>query len=171
MVVKLLKTWLASRARKRPPTTVVLHATAGDKALGSINYLRQIGLSYHYLIEDDGSVFKCVPASRIAFHAGVSDGPDGGNVNDYSIGIAFANRNDGIEGYTKEAIVACRELVAELKAQYPSIKWLTTHYAITVTADGKYRKSDPVNFAHMKEISGGLFLWKPVYAKTFALFI
>lgn len=134
-----LKTWLSSRARKEPVTTIVLHGTGGRLVSGSISWLDQIGLSYHYIIDRDGSVTKLVPLSRVAFHAGVSSGPGGKDVNRYSIGIAFANRENGVEQITPEQIEAARVLVKQLAESDRNIKWLTRHLDIAPK-----RKTDPI---------------------------
>ena len=138
MKLTILKTWLSSRARKVPVTTIVLHGTAGTTVAGSLSWLRQIGLSYHYVIDRDGSVTKAVPTGRVAYHAGVSSGPNGKNVNDYSIGIAFANKEDGKEAITIPQIDAARLLVKELTSADKNIKWLTRHKDVSPG-----RKSDP----------------------------
>ena len=145
--------WLASRERKRPCTTIVLHATAGGSLWGAISTLRLKGLSYHYLIAKDGTVTKCVPYTRVAFHAGKSFGPSGSNVNGYSVGISFVNRNDGIDPYTIKQIDQCRLLIADLEAAIPTLKYLTTHYAISPK-----RKTDPKKFP-CASVKNGLTMW------------
>lgn len=154
--IVVLKNWLASRARKVPATTIVLHATGGESASGAISWLRKIGLSYHYVIAKDGQITKCVGISRIAFHAGVSDGPAGKYVNNYSIGISMANRNDGVDPYPQAQVAACVDLCKELVAALPSLKWLTCHYSIAPT-----RKTDPKGFpSRMVADACGLTPWK-----------
>jgi N-acetylmuramoyl-L-alanine amidase len=137
----IVEKWLPSRARTAPVTTIVFHGTAGATANSSIDWLRFIGLSYHYIIERDGTVFKCVPTSRQALHAGVSVGPDGSNVNRYSIGVCFANREDGREPITDAQLQSAAELCREIVRAIPTIKWITTHKAIAPR-----RKSDPRMF-------------------------
>lgn len=138
MKITALKDWLASRARKTHCTTIVLHSTDGASAGSSIHWLRQIGLSYHYVIERDGSITKCVPVSRVALHAGKSLGPNGPDVNRYSIGIAFANRESKDEPITAYQIRAADELINELKSGDPGLKYLTMHKLISPG-----RKTDP----------------------------
>lgn len=133
-----LTNWLASRPRRTPATTVVLHATDGASGASSINWLRRIGLSYHYVIERDGQVTKCVPVGRVAFHAGVSEGPDGADVNRYSVGIAFANWESQGELITQAQVDACKNLVQVLARNIPTLQYLTTHRAISPG-----RKNDP----------------------------
>lgn len=137
MLVKVLN-YLASRARKDPISTIVLHATAGASWKSSYDWLKQIGLSYHYGVERDGIVYKAVPTTRVAYHAGESFGPNGSNVNNYSIGVSFANRDDGKEEITKDQYKAAAELCVELIVANPSIKYITTHAIIAPK-----RKVDP----------------------------
>lgn len=140
MKVIVEKTWLPHRSMKDSPTTVVLHATAGKSAMSSIAWLRKIGLSYHFIIERDGTIYKLVPLSKQAFHAGVSVGPNGRNCNRYSFGVAFANTNDG-EKITDAQESACEELIWVLKGAHPTLEYITTHRLISPG-----RKTDPKGY-------------------------
>lgn len=154
--VKNLAAWLASRPRKRPCTTLVFHATAGGSLGGAISTLKVKGFSYHVLIDKAGVVWKAVPYTRVAFHAGKSRGPDGFGVNDYSMGICFVNRNDGVDPLTPEQIRAARDYTLELKEVFPSLRWGVTHFGVSWG-----RKSDPRLFdlkAFCAEV--GLRPWK-----------
>ena len=133
--------WLANRKRKQTLTTIVLHATAGSSLSGALSALNSKGLSYHYLIEKNGKVTKCVSDELVAFHAGVSLGPNGPNVNNYSIGISFVNTNTGHDPYTDAQIKSCELLVRALKSKYPSLQFITTHAIISPK-----RKTDPKGF-------------------------
>ena len=137
----VLDKWLKHSERNAVVTTVVLHATAGGTAESSIKWLQNplVLASYHYIIERDGTVFKCVPLSKKAWHAGISNGPDGRNVNAYSVGIAFANKNDG-EPVTFEQTLSAQVLIDGLWEQFPKLAYITTHRLITS------RKSDPKGF-------------------------
>lgn len=134
---------LKSSERKKPITTIVLHSTAGKSATSSIAWMRVPGVmaSYHYIIERNGTIYKCVPTGRKAWHAGKSIGPGGKDVNQYSIGISFANRNDGIEEITTAQLKAATSLVDALKTAYPTIEWITTHRLVSWG-----RKTDPREF-------------------------
>jgi N-acetylmuramoyl-L-alanine amidase len=133
-----ITTLLASRKRRKSVTTIVLHATDGASAVSSIRWLAHTGNSYHYIIADTGKVYKCVPTGREAFHAGKSFGPEGDQVNQYSIGISFDNFESRKEAITGEQMDAAEKLIGELKKAIPTIKWITTHKAV---APG--RKTDP----------------------------
>ena len=152
MQTVVLEKWLKHSERNAVVTTVVLHATGGATADSSISWLKNPwamvkgiltkfpDASYHYIIERDGTVFKCVPLSKKAWHAGISNGPDGRNVNAYSVGIAFANKNDGEDPYTFEQTLSAQVLIDQLWEQFPKLAYITTHRLITS------RKSDPKGF-------------------------
>lgn len=153
MTILQLASWLASRPRRRPPSTVVLHATAGRSLSGALATLKARGLSYHYLVAKGGEITKCVPIGRVAFHAGVSDGPEGPSCNEYSVGISMVNLNDGKDPYPAAQVEACRKLVRELAADMASLKWITTHAAIAPR-----RKTDPKGF-DVSRVAGDLAIW------------
>lgn len=154
-MIRSLVQWLASRPRRRPCTTVVLHATAGSSLAGALKALRDRELSYNFIIEKSGQITKCAPYTRVAFHAGKSSGPEGANVNEYSIGISFVNLNDGSDPYTEAQIRECDLLIRDLKAAMPSLVYLTTHYAISPG-----RKNDPKRFPVSMVNGAGLQMWR-----------
>lgn len=156
-MIKPLQLAVFTRARKRPCTTIVLHSTDGRGAQSSISWLAKIGLSYHYIIERDGSVVKCAPTTRVAFHAGASVGPDGPNVNDYSIGISFANWESKGEKITPEQVKAAADVVHEIRMNLPTVKYITRHRDISPG-----RKTDPalLTRADYEKIAAGMAVWK-----------
>lgn len=169
MVTIPIKPEFHHKARTKPVTTVVLHATAGTTLAGAVSTLRDKGLGYHYLIERDGTVHKGAPTSRNVGHAGKSDGPDGEHVNGYSIGVAFVHPNNG-SVISEAAIGACAELLRALADAIPTLEWLTTHYAITVQPNGRYRKSDPRNCpVEALAAKSGLKPWKPAHTTRYSL--
>lgn len=145
--------------RPRPanvqPELIVLHATAGSSVTGAVATLREKRLGYHYIIDKDGTIWKCAPIGSITYHAGSSYGPlqaalgvpmnrrrdgtfeAGCSVNSYSIGISYVNLNDGRDPYPNAQILACEELVRVIAAAVP-IRWLTTHAQVSFP-----RKTDP----------------------------
>lgn len=144
--------WLGSNARPAgvQVDTVIVHATAGGSAMSSYQWL--LGLwrngrsgddaSYHVIIERDGALLKCVPLSRRAWHAGacrMGIGRADTNVNDYSVGAAFANDNVG-ERITNQQVARLIRWIGEVKAQYPGLRYWSTHAGCAYP-----RKTDPVN--------------------------
>ena len=142
MKIVRLDPWLKHSERKRPVSTIVLHHTAGGTAQSTIEHLARplTFASYHYIVDRDGTVYKCVPTTAKAWHCGVSNGPQGRDVNQYSIGIALANKGDG-EDYPAVQVSSALELVGALIKADRHIRWITSHRLITK------RKVDPANFA------------------------
>lgn len=122
------------------PSLVVLHASAGKSDAGDLSWIcsPQSKVSYHYLIGRDGTVYELVRPERIAYHAGESEWKGRKFCNQYSIGVSWCNRHDGVETLTGKQVAAMRELLDHLAAQFPSVTEVVTHKDIAPT-----RKSDP----------------------------
>ena len=154
--IRVLPQPLSTRSRSAQPSVVVLHATAGASAMSSINHLRSVGLSYHYIIARDGRdsartnqadssapiVFHCVADRHRGAHVGSTiPAPSGqGSFNECSIGISLANRQDGQDRYTAGQIAALDALLAHLKQTHSSLRWLTNHAFIQ-----PWNRSDPLS--------------------------
>ena len=139
MNVEALDPWLKHGKRRKPLTGILLHHTAGGSAVSTIRWLRKIGLSYHYVISRGGKIYKCVPVSQRAFHAGWAVGRYGRDVNSQTVGIAFANMGDG-EEYPAVQIQAAHELVDAILSVHKEIEWISAHRLVTS------RKIDPAFF-------------------------
>lgn len=113
-------------ANQRPagvePDMLVIHGTVGNDA-GDLSWLTndESDVSYHYLIQRDGTVHHLVPDTDRAWHAGKSSWEGRDDCNDYSIGIGLSNLGNG-EPYTEEQYDACKELVAILRERW-AIPW------------------------------------------------
>jgi N-acetylmuramoyl-L-alanine amidase len=72
---------------------LILHYTGMKTAQDAINRLRdrQAGVSSHYVVDEDGTVFRLVPEGRRAWHAGVSQWRGHTTLNARSIGIEIVN--------------------------------------------------------------------------------
>lgn len=97
--------------RPADPSIILWHATEGDSARSSIDYLNTTKdkvASYAYVIDRDGLIYRMTHPGLIAYHAGDSwwpnpkvatsqnpDHPNGRSINTFSLGIAFANKGDG----------------------------------------------------------------------------
>ena len=122
--------------------TVVLHATVLESAAQVCEHFSKLdpGVSAHYTIDRDGTVYQHVDESEKAFHAGVSGMPDGRTgVNEFSIGIELVNRNDGIDPYPRAQLDALQELLKDIRSRHP-IRFVVSHAEI---ARPMGRKSDP----------------------------
>jgi N-acetylmuramoyl-L-alanine amidase len=76
-----------------PVDMLVLHYTGMTSTKEAIDRLCDPAakVSAHYLIADDGTVYRMVPESRRAWHAGLSAWRGHRDVNGRSIGIELAN--------------------------------------------------------------------------------
>ena len=134
---------------KRPMSKVdliVMHCTAGGSAMSSIDYMNtSAGVSYHYVIDRDGTIYRMLDVQYVGYHAGDSAFPadpskktQGGSVNRRSIGISWANRNDGeqiTEKQIESALWLCGVFV---KRDGISIENVVGHNEVSPG-----RKSDP----------------------------
>ena len=73
-------------------------------------------VSAHYLIRDNGEIFKLVEDSRIAWHAGESYWLGHESINQNSIGIELDN--SGINNFPLKQIESCVNLCNKLMKQY-----------------------------------------------------
>lgn len=147
-----LVSWGFSKSSGRKIDTVVIHstynATGGDLFSVSkiIDIYKSYGVSPHYLVARDGTVYRMVEEKNIAYHAGDSEMPDGRkNVNAFSIGIEVIGKDDG--GPSDAQYDALKKLLADIETRQ-TIKHILGHSDI---APG--RKSDPWGF-NWKKIGG-----------------
>ncbi len=128
------------KARTQKPTLIVIHASAGRSDMGDVSWIcsPQSGVSYHYLVGRDGTVYELVGPSRQAWHAGKSEWRGVPHCNAYSIGVAWSNRHDGVEPLTGAQLKAMRELLDWLAEQYPTLTEVVTHADVSPG-----RKTDP----------------------------
>lgn len=97
---------------------------------------KDAGVSPHYAIDREGTIYQLVADQNIAWHAGVSKLPDGTtDVNGASIGIEVVN--DQNSKFSDAEYSALNSLIVSLKKKYP-IKYVLGHDDI---APG--RKTDP----------------------------
>jgi N-acetyl-anhydromuramyl-L-alanine amidase AmpD len=106
---------------------------------GVLREYRQIGVSPHYIIGRDGTIYRLVRDRDIAYHAGKSTLPDGKtDVNSVSIGIEIVNTIH--DSPTDAQYASLVLLVRCLESRY-DISYVLGHKDI---APG--RKTDPWNF-------------------------
>jgi hypothetical protein len=145
-IINDLVGWGFTKTNGRTIDTIIIHssynATGGDPhSVEDIinNEYKPNGVSPHYIIGRDGTIYRLVPDQDIAYHAGVSQMPDGRtNVNNFSIGIEIVETMAESPGAAQYA--SLNNLLGYLHAKYP-IKHILGHSDI---APG--RKTDPWNF-------------------------
>jgi N-acetylmuramoyl-L-alanine amidase len=137
-------------ARHAPPDALVLHYTGmrtGEEALARLRDA-DAKVSAHYLVEEDGRVFRLVPEERRAWHAGrgVWQGDD--EMNGASIGVEIVNPGHefGYRPFPEAQVAAVIALVGDIRS-----RWTIADARIIAHSDlAPARKQDP----------GELFPWK-----------
>ncbi|WP_337188717.1 N-acetylmuramoyl-L-alanine amidase [Phenylobacterium sp.] len=137
-------------ARTAPPSVLVLHYTGMQSGEAAIARLRDPAakVSSHYVVEEDGRIFRLVPEERRAWHAGVSYWRGRRNLNGESIGIEIVNPGHewGYRPFPEAQVAAVIDLVADIRT-----RWTIEDRDIVGHSDvAPARKDDP----------GELFPWK-----------
>jgi len=136
--------------RKGVPDTIVLHYTGmptGEEALARLRD-PDAKVSSHYVVEEDGRIFRLVPEERRAWHAGVSFWKGERDLNTRSVGVEIVNPGHefGYRPFPAPQIAAVIELVADIRT-----RWMVDDGRIVGHSDiAPDRKDDP----------GELFPWK-----------
>ena len=147
----------------RPPgmpiDTLVLHYTGMQSGAGAIARLRDpvARVSSHYVVEEDGAVFRLVPESRRAWHAGVSHWRGLSGLNDRSIGIEIVNPGHdwGYRPFPALQMAAVCDLCLDILGRHPiAARDVVAHSDIAPD-----RKQDP----------GELFDWEGLAANGVGL--
>jgi N-acetylmuramoyl-L-alanine amidase len=137
-------------ARRAPPDMIVLHYTgmpSGEEALARMCD-PEAQVSAHYMVEEDGRVFRLVPEERRAWHAGKSWWKGEVDVNSASIGIEIVNPGHewGYRAFPEAQVDAVIGLLDDIRS-----RWTIPNDRIVGHSDvAPDRKEDP----------GELFPWK-----------
>jgi len=141
--------------------TVVLHYTGMKNGSDALERLCDpvAAVSAHYLIEEDGRVYRLVPEEKRAWHAGVSSWQGRDNLNHSSIGIELVNPGHefGYQPFPEGQIKALLVLLEEIRSRRPAISQ-TRYLGHSDIAPG--RKIDP----------GPLFPWQRLAGHGFGVF-
>jgi N-acetylmuramoyl-L-alanine amidase len=137
-------------ARRGPPDMVVLHYTGMPTGEAALERLcdPEAKVSSHYLVEEDGRVFRLVPEERRAWHAGRSWWKGERDINAVSIGIEIVNPGHewGYRAFPDAQIEAVIGLLDGIRS-----RWQVPNDRIVGHSDvAPTRKTDP----------GELFPWK-----------
>ncbi len=114
-----------ARPRGTVVSAILLHATEDADTPATLHFLCDPNgkprVSYHNLIDRDATLYNLVASEQRAWHAGVGRLGDSTNVNDISLGLSFANRNDGKEPYGDEQLAVGAALCAGWMKRFPQI--------------------------------------------------
>lgn len=113
------------------PTAICLHHSAGSFA-GSESWIlnTKSKVSYHYLINLDGNRTQFAQPTQRCWHAGKSSYKGVSDCNSFMVGVSFSGDTNKRQ-LTQEEVESVVELIAELKAAYPSIVDITTHKEVS----------------------------------------
>jgi N-acetylmuramoyl-L-alanine amidase len=106
-------------ARKAVPDCVVLHYTGmetGEVALARLCN-PEAKVSAHYMVEEDGRVFRLVPEERRAWHAGAAFWKGVKDINSASIGIEIVNPGHefGYRPFPDAQVASVINLLADIR--------------------------------------------------------
>lgn len=136
--------------RRALPDAIVLHYTGMRTGEAALARLRdpEARVSAHYLVEEDGRVFRLVPEERRAWHAGRGVWQGETDLNAASIGIEIVNPGHefGYRPFPAVQIEAVIALIGDIRQ-----RWTVPDARIIAHSDlAPERKQDP----------GELFPWK-----------
>lgn len=120
-------------------------------------------VSSHYVVEEDGTVFRLVPEERRAWHAGISHWRGRQGLNDRSIGIEIVNPGHewGYRPFPALQMAAVCDLCLEVLARHPIAPWDVVGHS-DVAPD---RKQDPGELFDWEGLAAnGVGLWPGVAA-------
>lgn len=106
-----------------PVDVLVLHYTDMETGAAAIARLRdpEARVSSHYVVEEDGRIFRLVPEERRAFHAGVSHWRGHEALNGRSIGVEVVNpgHSCGYQPFPALQMAAVCDLCLDILSRWP----------------------------------------------------
>ncbi len=149
--------------RTAPPDMIVLHYTGmktGEAALDRLRDPTPGGrVSAHYLVEEDGRVFRLVDEARRAWHAGVASWKGQTDINSRSVGIEIVNPGHefGYRDFPEPQVAAVIALVGDIRSRWTIVDGDIVGHSDVAPA----RKPDP----------GERFPWKRLAAAGHGLWV
>ena len=147
-------------ARPGPPDAVVLHYTGMQTGEAALQRLRDPAakVSAHYMVEEDGRVFRLLPEERRAWHAGRGSWQGETDLNAASIGIEIVNPGHefGYRDFPAAQIEAVCALLGDIRS-----RWAIPDARIIAHSDlAPDRKQDPgERFPWRRLAEAGHGLW------------
>ena len=139
---------------------LVVHYTGMTDAAAALDRLRDpaAGVSAHYLIDEDGAVYRLVAEAMRAWHAGRACWSGDTDVNDRSIGIELVNPGHelGYRPFPEPQMQALEALAGGIVARHP----IPPHRVVGHSDVAPERKSDPGELFDWRRLAGsGVGLW------------
>jgi N-acetylmuramoyl-L-alanine amidase len=117
-------------------------------------------VSAHYVVEENGRVWRLVPEGRRAFHAGRSCWEGESDLNTVSIGIEIVNPGHelGYRAYPEPQMVSVERLCQDLASRYP----IPPHRVVGHSDIAPDRKIDPGELFDWPRLArAGVGIWPP----------
>jgi N-acetylmuramoyl-L-alanine amidase len=148
--------------RGGPVDTLILHYTGMQSAEAALDRLCDpvAAVSSHYVVDEDGTVFRLVPENRRAWHAGVSFWRGHSTLNARSIGIEIVNPGHewGYRDFPALQMASVCDLCLGILARHP----IPARNVVGHSDVAPDRKEDPgerFDWAGLAE--NGVGLWPP----------
>lgn len=151
----------------RPINMLVLHYTGMHSAAAALDRLcdPEARVSAHYLVEEDGALWRLVPESRRAFHAGVSCWQGESDLNYVSIGVEIVNPGHewGYRPFPEPQMAAVELLCRDILSRHRIPAYRVVGHS-DIAPD---RKADPGELFEWPRLArAGIGLWPPPAAGT-----
>lgn len=146
----------------RPVDMLVLHYTGMQSAAAALDRLCDPAarVSAHYVIEEDGTLWRLVPEVRRAFHAGVSFWQGDRDLNFVSIGVEIVNPGHewGYRAFPEAQMAAVEALCRDILSRYRIPPYRVVGHS-DIAPD---RKTDPGELFDWPRLArAGIGLWPP----------
>jgi len=146
---------------------LVLHYTGMRSAVAALDRLCDPAarVSAHYLVEEDGVVWRLVPETRRAFHAGLSCWEGERDLNPVSIGVEIVNPGHewGYRPFAEPQMAAVERLCRDILSRYP----IPAHRVVGHSDIAPNRKTDPGELFDWRRLArGGVGIWPEPCART-----
>jgi N-acetylmuramoyl-L-alanine amidase len=144
---------------------LVLHYTGMTTAAAALERLCDPGarVSAHYVVEENGVIWRLVPESRRAFHAGVSCWAGESDLNAVSLGIEIVNPGHewGYRRFPEAQMASVEALCAELISRHS----IPAHRVVGHSDIAPNRKADPGELFDWPRLArAGIGIWPPANA-------
>ena len=139
---------------------LILHYTGMKTAAEALDRLCDPAakVSAHYLIDEDGAVWRLVDEAKRAWHAGVSSWRGRSDINGASIGIELVNPGHefGYRPFPKAQMAALAELARALLGRHP----IPPRHVLGHSDVAPLRKQDPGELFNWARLArAGIGLW------------
>ena len=150
----------AARGEPAGVDMLVLHYTGMRTAAAALERLCDpvARVSAHYLVEENGAIWRLVPEYRRAFHAGVSCWESESDLNSVSLGIEIVNPGHewGYRPFPEPQMASVERLCRDLVTRYS----IPPHRVVGHSDIAPERKSDPGELFDWPRLArSGIGIW------------